>query len=66
MLLDFLGSLLIIASSLLDVLNMRARLPFSGVMLIVEFTKSMSVNFRFQASPIRKSVCKGRFDGTRR
>ena len=53
---DFLGSVFIMAKSLFETLNMRAWLPFSGVMLTVEFTESMSVHFRFQASPIRIPV----------
>ena len=50
---DFLGIKFIIESSLLETLNIRAWLPFSGVTPKVEFTKSMSVHLRFQASPIR-------------
>ena len=53
---DFLGRVFSMASSLLLTLNMRAWLPFSGVMLIVAFTQSMSVHLSFQASSTRIPV----------
>ena len=44
------------AKSLLLILNIRGLLCFSGVILTVEFTKSMSLHLSFQASPARIAV----------
>jgi len=39
------------AASLFEILKIRGLLPFSGVMLTVLLTVSMSVHFRAKASP---------------
>ena len=57
----FFGSVAIIAISFEDTLNILAWLPFSGVTLIVEFTKSMSVHLRFQAHQLPALVVYPKF-----